>query len=518
MHGTAVADFFDAVPIPSQHRFVVPKITITQQTIAKARRDAADAKARFEITDVQAPGLILRAGPTGLLWQFRFEMHGRGTRLVLGSVDEWSIAEARSLVLEGRKLIAGRIRRPDDEWVHEMRVSMGKAAAAPVTVAHRHSTFWTYKQAVTAYMEHVKRTKSPATYRDYRQTLGNGDLAQLAKRPVPSITRPDLSKIIAAVATSGRESTAEGMVRKLKPFWSWMSDDAQRGDTGVEHGIMAGLKAPPRSRLSEDQFEEAEAAIRYVPPMHEVGRILAIARSGALDEIVGLAIELLVFAPQRRRAIATARMDKMRAISPTEGLWRIPAPHRKTAIMRGEFSELVIPLPAPAWSAVKKAMDLGDPTDERRVFFQRRPRRAGDKMDHIDPSTLTHTLSYMPGVTASPHDLRRALATHGENDLGLSRFDTKTVLDHSRGQAPGDVTATSYALSDGTHYTWRIMRAWAEHVEKAYRDAIEFDDRLLDVEWIKQRIYEARERSKGRGKPVSLVKVSPANMWSEAEA
>lgn len=494
----------------------MPKLVITAAVVAKARKESVAGAKQLDITDVQAPGLVLRVQATGAVWQFRFEMHGRSSRLTLGSVDEWTIAEARDLVAEARKLIRGRIRRPDDDWVHEQRVAMGKSAAAPVAAVHRQSTYWTYKQAVTAYLAMIKKTKSENTHRDYKQTLGNADLAVLAKRPVPSISRSDLSKIVADVHASGREPTAEGMVRKLKPLWKWLAADGQADKSGVVEGAMAGLRAPERSRLTEEEYEQAEVK-RYVPPMWEVGRILAIARSGALDPIVALAIELMVFAPQRRRAVATARRDKMRPISATEGLWRVPAFHRKTALMRGSYGELVIPLPAPAWAAVQKALDLGDETDERRVFFQRRPAKAGDEMDHIDPSTLTHTMSYMPGVIASPHDLRRAIGTHGEEQLGFSEHDIKRVLDHSKGKAAGDVTSTSYALSDGTHYTWRIMRAWADLVEAAYREEIKRDDRLLDREWIAGMMYKARERSKGRGKPVDLTKPKPANMWTEAE-
>lgn len=491
----------------------MPKTTITAAVVAKARKESVPGARQADISDAQVPGLVLRTGATGAVWQFRFEMHGRSTRLTLGAVDEWSIAEARDLVMEGRKLIRGRIRRPDDAWVHEQRVALGKAAAPAKAAEHRQSTYWTYRQAVEAYLAHVKRTKSAATYRDYKQTLGNADLAVLAKRPVPSITRAEMSKIVAGVHASGREPTAEGIVRKIKPLWKWLAADEQVGDSGVAEGVMDGLRSPDRSRLTEEEYEVAQVR-RYVPPLWEVGRILAVARSGAMDPIVALAVELLVFAPQRRRAIVSARVDKMTAISPTEGLWRVPPFHRKTALMRGAHADLVIPLPAPAWTAVQKAIALGDGTDEKRVFFQRRPRRKGDAMDHIAPDTLTHELSYMPGVTASPHDLRRAIGTHGEEQLGFSENDIKRILDHSKGKAPGDVTSTSYALSDGTHYTWRIMRAWADLVEKAYREEIARDDRLLDPKWVKKMMYEARERSKGRGKALSLEKQpKPENMW-----
>lgn len=486
----------------------MPKVRITLASIEKAKRDIAAGASRVEISDAEARGLVLRAGPTGLIWQFRFEMSGRSSRLTLGSVDEWSIAEARLLVGDARKLIAGRIRRPDDAWVQERRIEYGKIEA-PTSVENdvRNSVFWTFAQARDQYLGYVRRTLSADTHRDYRQTLQCKELSVLDKRPVPSITRRELSNIIADVHKSGREPTAEAMARKLKPFWKWLSEDLQIDKSGVEPDVMRGLKAPARSRRDEDD-DDLDTSL-YVPPMHEIGRILAIARSGALDPIVGLAIELMVFAPQRRRAVAMALTSKFEGIGETEGLWRVPAHHRKTANKRGDKSDLVIPLPAPAWAAVQKAKAIGD-DGRRRLFFRRAtPRATATTTDHIDPGTLTKTLSYLPGITASPHDLRRGFASHGQRDLGFSLLDVKSILDHSRGFDPGDVTMTHYSLHDGTHFTWRIMRSWADHVEAACRGALEFDDRLRDIDWIKRQLYEARQRAKGRDpRPLSLEKTA----------
>ena len=492
-------------PIPSQ-RFIVPKTRITNASIEKLKRDIAAGAGRVELPDADARGLVLRGGPGGIVWQFRFEMTGRSSRLTLGAVDEWSIAEARLLVGDARKLIAGRIRRPDGEWIQERRIEYRKVEAPKSAVEDpRQSIYWTYRQALDAYLDHVKRTLSSPTHRDYRQTLQSADLRLLDKRPVPSITRRELSTIIARVHRSGREPTSEAIARKIKPFWKWMSEDLQIDKTGVEPDIMRGLKAPARSRRDEDDDDLDESL--YVPPMHEIGRILAITRSGALDPIVGLAIELMIFAPQRRRAVAMALTSKFESIGETEGLWRVPAHHRKTAIRRGDKSDLVLPLPGPAWAAVTKAKTFGD-DDRRRLFFRRAtPRATATTTDYIDPGTLTKTFSYMPGITASPHDLRRGFATHGQRALGFSLLDAKSILDHSRGFDPGDVTMTHYALHDGTHFTWRIMRSWGDHVEKACAEALEFDDRLRDVDWLKRQLYEARQRAKGRNpRPLCLEK------------
>ena len=68
-----------------------------------------------------------------------------------------------------------------------------------------------------------------------------------------------------------------------------------------------------------------------------------------------------------------------------------------------------------------------------RVFPQLRAGKA-DKpptiQSHISQSTIGHTMNYMPGVTATPHELRRALATHGQVDLGFDDIQTKLILDH----------------------------------------------------------------------------------------
>ena len=481
------------------------KTRITIASIEKLKRDIAAGASRVELSDAEARGLVLRGGPAGLIWQFRFEMNSRSSRLTLGSIDEWTIAEARLLVGDARKQIAGRIRRPDDEWLQERRVEYGKVEAPTAAAAPRQSIYWTYRQALDYYLDHVKRTLSDPTYRDYRQTLQSADLRPLYKRPVPSITRRELSTVIAQVHASGRQSTAEGLARKIKPFWKWMSEDLQIDKSGIQPDVMRGLKAPARSRRDEDADDLDETL--YVPPMHEIGRILAIARSGALDPIVGLAIELMIFAPQRRRSVAMALTARFESVGETEGLWRVPAHHRKTAIRRGDKSDLVLPLPGPAWAAVTRARAIGD-DDRRRLFFRRAtPRSTETTTDHIDPDTLTKSFSYMPGISASPHDLRRAFATHGQRDLGFSLLDVKAILDHSRGFDPGDVTMTHYSLHDGTHYTWRVARAWAEHVEKACAEALDFDDRLHDLDWLKRELYVARQRAKGReSRPLSLEK------------
>ena len=131
------------------------------------------------------------------------------------------------------------------------------------------------------------------------------------------------------------------------------------------------------------------------------------------------------------------------------------------------------------------------------LFPQIRARRQGEELTHKNPSTLTHMLGWLPGVHASPHDVRRAFATHGETTLGLLRTDTAAILDHNPDAR--DVTGAHYALHSGTHRTWPIMEAWCTAVEAEIAGAVA---RLESTAAIKAAMTAAR---KGKGGEMLLL-------------
>jgi hypothetical protein len=102
-------------------------------------------------------------------------------------------------------------------------------------------------------------------------------------------------------------------------------------------------------------------------------------------------------------------------------------------------------------------------------------------------------LGWLPGVHASPHDVRRAFATHGETTLGLLRTDTAAILDHNPDAR--DVTGAHYALHNGTHRTWPIMQAWCSAVEAEIAGAVA---RLESVETLKAAVTAARKQGAGK--------------------
>src|SRR5690606_4310850 len=138
----------------------------------------------------------------------------------------------------------------------------------------------------------------------------------------------------------------------------------------------------------------------------EVGRIIAIARSGAVHPIVGAAIELACWTAQRRRSIAEAAVEDFEFISDEiGGLWHIPP----TAMKAGRVKKRphVIPLPPAAWSVLNRVFALPQKVNGGPWLFpQFRAKSKGmDKM-HVNPSSITYSLGWMSCVESSLHVLR----------------------------------------------------------------------------------------------------------------
>lgn len=461
---------------------VSTKVTITNTTVSKAKGDVRPGIKRYEIRDTKATGLVINVQPSGAQWQYRFQKNRTSFRLILGGVDLLSIQEARELAAEAQQFWKSGIGIPDEKWLQRRLVQRQKVDR-PVEGHQdsRHALRWTFATARRKYLEKIATNRSKGTYNDYRQKLNSVDLQVLEQRPVASISRIEMAKLIAGVHASGRESTAESLVRIVGAFWTWLGEDTQTESSGVVPGAMKGLKAPDRTRRASKRIVED-------PTLEDLGRIVAIARSGAIDPSIGCAIELVVWSCQRRRAVAAAAELDFRPIGDgAEGLWYVFADDRK----RSDGEAHVIPLPAPAWSCVQRAIKAKQGQKSPYLFPQFRPRRKGGEVDHIHESTITHTMGFMPGVTSSPHHIRSVFGTYGEAVLGFLRQETKVILDHSEGGQRSDVTGRHYALHDGSHAKWPIMRRWAAALEAE----IEMAQAALEpVEEIKAAIDAARYR------------------------
>jgi integrase len=474
------------------------KIDITSTTVKRAKADAVPGAKQSEISDARQAGLVIRIGARGARWQFRFEAGGKGKRIDLGSIDDWTIAEAREVAGKAAAMVRNKQGLPTEEWLLRQRIAYGKIDAPAIPTATTPTEFgqWTFAEAKADYLAEVKRIRRLDTWDDYAKVLAAPELDELADQKVGRITRHDLSRIVVEIHRSGRQRAAEKLAGCLRTMWSHLERDAYIRKSGVEFGSMLGLRAPERSLVERGNRSSGGIAPgRYVPSLLELGRIVAICRSGAMPPQIAAAIELLVMTVQRRRPIASAWKADFEPIGEGRGLWHMPPAARKSGARRDPDRDHVVPLPGSVWSLVERIRatdELGD-----WMFPAFRARRTGSQVTHMAPSTVTHALLWMPGTEASPHDIRRAFSTHGEKALGWTRLASKQILDHGEGEAAGDVTAASYALHDGAHQKWPTMVRWVDAVEDHVGRAIAADQRLLDADWLRAQIVKLRYERPG---------------------
>lgn len=274
-----------------------------------------------------------------------------------------------------------------------------------------------------------------------------------------------------------------------------------------------------------------------MPPISELARIIAIARSGALSPVVGCAVEFVCWTVQRRRAVAEARMTDFDAIEKTlpdgsidisEGIWKIPPASRKGRTKQGARKRPhVLPLPAPAWACVMRAAEIAHGLRPDTPFLfpaKKKVDKDGNPSGAMDPSTITHNFQDLPDCGATPHSVRNTIATDGPALLDITVDEAGLVLDHehaqkltgqvlSRTAANGgtNVTGVHYSYYDGTNARWPVMRAWTAALEAAVEVAV------TELEPVEEIMRKLGDRSYRIGAPPSappeeLVEVIPAGI------
>jgi integrase len=460
---------------------------LTEKAVAKAVTDSAAGKS-YDVTDAGAAGLILRAAPRGASWIVRFMWAGSFKRLRLGPVELVSLTIAREIAAAARTLIREQDICPTEAWVHDQLVRRRVLIKPkPEYVAPPKPTTWTYSEAVEQYLTEVKRTRRERTWSDRRDMLNIAEMKPLRERLVGSISRREIATIVADIFRSGRERHAAHLCEAVRPLWTWLAGDAQQLRSGVLGTEMAQLRAPEKTN------REAEEAETYCPQPEELGRLLAIAKAGVVDEVLADVLLLTLYTAQRRRSVVNARLADFVEEPDGSLTWAIAPIHRKTG--RGKKRTHDLPLPLTPAAMVRRriaaAAKVEGEEESPWLFPARRPRRTGDEVTHIHADSLTHLLDALPGSAAAPHDIRRGFTTHLEDELGMDQSEFKIVLDHSEGKSGDDVTEKHYSRARRLARKSAMLEPWATLIEKHAAAA-----RLGDLDALKAGITEGYKRQK----------------------
>lgn len=397
-------------------------------TVASIEKHARAAR-RVEVADTSAPGLVLRANLSSSTFVFRWTVQREKRRLVLGTVDGLPLADARAIAHKAADLVRQGF-DPDDEWLRQTRTPQAVAPVKRVT--------WSWTEAREAYLVEIGGPNGlkSATVDDYKKALHHRAFKKFERRFVCDLTDEDLSEALAAYQREQKGKAAEGLRRRVRPFWSYLQRMDIRRKSGVTRRLQIDLPA---------HRSTAKTIVRWPHPA-DVAALFAKAIEGELG-YASRAVVLLCLTVQRRATVVSASPQDVR-----DGVWHIPPVHRKTAEKRGDTR--IHALPWPAEVAVGNHSDFIFPAD--------RPRKAGDPLPHMSASTLTHALRNA-NVGFSPHDIRRSFTTT-MRILGFAA-DPALVLDHNEG--PRSTMDAHYDSYRDLPRKRELLDVWREYLTGA---------------------------------------------------
>lgn len=472
--------------------------SITKATITKAIKDHKAGQSYDLACEIR--GLELRVRPGGVRWSMRTQLHGTRTRFDLGPAVDGK-DDVGGLSLDGARARASRVRemaRNGTNPAHYLAaLATGTTVETQIRIEREReqererekeverekaNPGWTWEEAKAAFLAEVKRTNRLDTHRDYRGKLQPAELDRFAGRKVGSITVAEMAKAVEEVHKRGAEVMSQGMTRVIKRLWSWLAETVRQPETRVADGAMIKLKAPPRTRneIGEEEDFDPEDEAGEAPPPIEIGRVLAIARSGCLPERISLGLELLIGTVQRRRAVTGANRWRFKTYPDAndEIAWYVPPYFRKSGSKRGRRSHLV-PCVGFAAGAQERLDRLSDFEGSKGWLFPAGKTNRSDR-PHAEAGLFNDYLDAMPGVSWSPHGVRYAFATYGEKDLGFRPGEASLILDHWEGLDPENMTSAIYSSDPGIARKREMMKAWISWCEERAAEAIKADSALLD--------------------------------------
>jgi integrase len=404
------------------------KLTDQQVKAAKPTNVARD------ITDGSVPGLSLRVTPSGhKSWALRVKWHGGRSRIDLGEYPATSLADARKLALEARRL-ADRGQNPE----HAVRPPV-----SGVTVS----------AAIGRWMETKRRNRSVGLERRRMELhvipiIGDDD--------VRTVTKGQLAALLHSMAfgKDAKPVEANRVYTSLRGLFRWCVEADLRDDD-------------PSSSIRKPTREEPSAARRRegTEPLLDMTELAKLwnAAPKLPGAVLGDLLRCLLLVPLRREEWTGLRWAERRE-GFTADAWKGTALRLPAARMKGR-RPAIVPLPATAaeiLAARHKFTGKGEyvfavPGKDSAFAGWR---RGADKLRaalgaDLPPRQLRDDWS--------PHTIRASVATALVRDLGADELLVGRILQHSPRSALG-ITDT-YQRSSRLTEQAELLERWSEHLQ-----------------------------------------------------
>ena len=354
-------------------------------------------------------GLILRVSPSGSKqWIWRGTVRGKRRDLGLGGYPYTSLADARELAFEYRKL--------------------ARSGGDPATL-RRNTAAPSFAEAC----ERAIEVRAPSwkdgskSANNWRSTLGRFAYPRLGDMSIAEITSEDVLAVVLPVWQTRRE-TARKLKGRISAVMAWAIAEGHRSDDPTA----AVGRALPRNGHQVQHYEAL--------PHSDVAAALAtVAASGAWAG-TKLAFGFLVLTAARSGEVRGARWDE---IDRDAELWTVPAERAKNGRPHR------VPLSAPALDVLTTARRL--PDNSGLIF----PSPTGRELSDSTLSKLVRE----NGIDAVPHGFRSSFRDWC-GETAVAREVAEACLAHT----VADATEAAYARSDLLARRAEIMESWGRYI------------------------------------------------------
>lgn len=390
-------------------------------TAALVEKTAPPKMGRLEINDAIIPQLALRVTSTGMKsYVVRTRTNGKQVRVTIGDARGMDLKTAREGASEALRKCRAGVNPREERRLQCLEKEKSTRLAVPTVVE-----------------EFLKRHASKnRTALETRRIFEKDVIPRWKNKLLPEVTRADVASILDAIEDRASPYRANRVLAAIRKMFNW----------SVSRGLIAV------SPVVRDMARKGEVARdRYLSPV-EIRAVWKAADS--LASPFGSVVKMLLLTGQR---LGEVREMKWSALDlQNERVWTLTPEDTKAK------RQHLVPLTQPAIEVLKGQVTLGD-----YVFTFSGDRPVGGfskaKSDIDELSNEFFRVTEAANDASLPnwrlHDLRRTVATHMEDALGIPPHVVGAVLNHDPKSYKG-ITAT-YTRGSMLYERRRALTAWS---------------------------------------------------------
>jgi integrase len=371
---------------------------LTARSAATLSLDGAKDRAWFD-DDVSGFGIRIREGGSST-WIYRYRHGSQQRSITLGNTASVPFALAR---------------KNAGELEAKVRLGMDPVAEKRAARAETENTFGAVARQYYEAKEKEWRTKSRIGVKRYLFDCAAG----LHGKPITAITQRDVALLLNKIATASGDVTANRLRATLTGLWAW--------------AIRQGLPLTNVASNTDKRKETSRDRVLSEPELAAIWRQCG-------DDDFGRIVRLLILTGQRENEIAKLRWDEVHDDE-------IILPSSRTKNKRVH----VIPLAGLAGGLI------GPRSKHRTHVFGQAD--TGFQAIGAAKRRLVRRIN-IPAWTI--HDIRRSVATHMAERLGIQPHVIEAVLNHVGGAKAG--VAGIYNRASYSKEKREALDLWARHV------------------------------------------------------